>query len=170
MSFEFRCSSCGEVHRGMPGFDADAPSSIHDMSESERATRCLLRSDDCVLDGQFYFVRGCIELPVHGHGERFTWGVWASLSETSYRKWVDASSLEVRSGIGPFFGWLNTGLKPYPETVNLKTRVHLRNGGARPFIELEPTNHPLAVEQRKGIPPARVAELYIAMAHAPPHG
>lgn len=43
-------------------------------------------------------------------------------------------------------------------TENLKTRVHLRDNGVRPYIELEPTNHPLAVEQRPGIAVERVAE------------
>ncbi|MGW1264432.1 DUF2199 domain-containing protein [Streptomyces drozdowiczii] len=33
-------------------------------------------------------------------------------------------------------------------TLNLKTRVHTRPVGDRPFVELEPTDHPLAIEQR----------------------
>jgi len=36
-------------------------------------------------------------------------------------------------------------------TVNLKTMVHARAVGLRPWLELEPTDHPLAVEQRTGI-------------------
>ena len=57
---------------------------------------------------------------------------------------------------------------PYPETMNLKTRVHLRDQGIRPFIELEPTDHPLAVEQRQGISVARVAEIYAMLMHERP--
>lgn len=68
-----------------------------------------------------------------------------------------------RSHIGPFFGWLNSSLSPYPETLNLKTHVHLRNNGILPFIQLEPTDHPLAVEQHEGITMARVGELYSHM-------
>ena len=67
--------------------------------------------------------------------------------------------------MGPFFGWLNAYLKPYPDTMNLKTQVHLRDNGIRPFIELEPTDHPLAIEQRTGISVTRVAELYEIMVH-----
>ena len=37
----------------------------------------------------------------------------------------------------------------------------------RPFIELEPTDHPLAVEQREGIPARRVAEFYALVVHEP---
>lgn len=65
----------------------------------------------------------------------------------------------------PFFGWLNTALSPYPDTASLKTQVHLRDGFIRPFIELEPTDHPLAVEQREGITVERVAELYALVVH-----
>ena len=36
---------------------------------------------------------------------------------------------------------------------------------SRPYIELEPTDHPLAVEQRKGITADRVAEFYAHYEH-----
>ena len=45
-------------------------------------------------------------------------------------------------------------------SVGLKTRVHLRNGQDSTIIELEPTDHPLAIEQRVGIDRARVIQLY----------
>jgi hypothetical protein len=49
--------------------------------------------------------------------------------------------------------------------VGLKTMVHLRDNGIRPYIELEPTVHPLAIEQRAGITVERVAEIYSLMMH-----
>lgn len=165
MSFEFRCSSCGELHFGMPAFGARAPLSYYAIPSEERALRCRLGSDDCIIDGESYFVQGCIEIPVHGQSEPFSWGVWVSLSEASYKQWLECFHAKERSHVGPFFGWLNAGLKPYPDTMNLKTHVHLRDGGIRPLVELEPTEHPLAVEQREGISVQRVAELYSQMVH-----
>lgn len=47
----------------------------------------------------------------------------------------------------------------------MKTMVHLRDNGIRPFIELEPTDHPLAVEQREGITVERLAEIYSLIMH-----
>jgi hypothetical protein len=149
----------------MPSFDAAAPLSYYSVPEEQRPTRCVLGSDNCIIDGESFFVRGCIDIPVHGEDEPFSWGVWVSLSESSYKQWVESFHLERRSHIGPFFGWLNAWLKPYPETMNLKTRAHLRDAGTRPYIELEPTDHPLAVEQREGISIERVAELYALMVH-----
>ena len=165
MPFSFTCSTCGEVHEGMPSFGADAPLSYYEVPEAERAVRCDLGSDDCVIDGKYFFVRGRIEIPVVGEEDPFSWGVWVSLSEQSHRDWVKHFNVAQRSQCGPYFGWLNAWLKPNPDTINLKTHVHLRNDGIRPFIELEPTDHPLAVEQRQGISRERVAEIYAMMMH-----
>lgn len=149
----------------MPSFGAHAPLSYYGVPEEERARRCDLGSDDCVIDKQQYFVRGCIEIPVQGETESFSWGVWVSLSEANFLLWLKYFGEEKRSQVGPFFGWLNAWLKPYPDTIGLKTMVHLRDDGIRPYVELEPTDHPLAIEQRTGITVERVAELYSLMMH-----
>jgi len=169
VEFEFTCQTCGDIHRGMPSFGADAPRSYFAIPEAERAARCDLGSDDCVIDGASFFVRGCLEIPVRGVDQPLMWGVWVSLSQESYVAWVKMFLEEHRSHVGPFFGWLNTWLKPYPETTNLKTHVHLRDHGFRPLIELEPTDHPLAAEQRNGISVERVAEIYAIMMHGRDH-
>jgi hypothetical protein len=166
MSFSFACATCGKEHVGMPSFGADAPLSYYGVPAAEREARCELGSDDCVIDEQYFFVRGCIEIPVQDAAEPFIWGVWASLSEANFREWAEVFGEQRRSHVGPFFGWLDAWLKPYPETMNLKTMVHLRDNGIRPYIEIEPTDHPLAVEQRSGIDTARVAEIYSIMVHA----
>jgi hypothetical protein len=60
----------------------------------------------------------------------------------------------------PTFSWLVNHLPHYDETTYLlKTRVHFRAAGKRPTIELEPTDHPLAVEQRSGITIERAWEV-----------
>jgi hypothetical protein len=45
---------------------------------------------------------------------------------------------------------------PSQGLLSLKTMVHTQPVGVRPSIELEPTDHPLAIEQREGITVARV--------------
>jgi hypothetical protein len=169
MGFEFRCQTCDEIHKGMPSFGAVAPRSYYAIPEAERASRCELGSDDCVIDNAFFFVRGCLEIPVHGADEPLIWGVWVDLSEESFIAWLKVFEQEHRSHVGPLFGWLNTWFKPYPETMSLKTWVHLRDHGLRPLIELEPTDHPLALEQRNGISVDRVAEICAMMMHGRDH-
>jgi hypothetical protein len=65
----------------------------------------------------------------------------------------------------PYFGWFSSRIQVYPDTLLLKTRVHTREVGIRPSIELEPTDHPLAVEQRIGITRARVREIAELVEH-----
>ncbi len=168
MTFSFKCATCNKTHRGMPSFVVEAPLSYLSVPEEERQSRCSLGSDDCVIDEQWFFVRGCIDIPVHGHDDPFSWNVWVSLSEASFTEWVKAFDMTHRSHVGPFFGWLNVRLPLYPDTVNLKTAVRLRDHGIRPYIEIEPGDHPLALEQRNGISVERVAEIYSRVVHG--HG
>lgn len=43
--------------------------------------------------------------------------------------------------------------------IKFKTNVHIREVGMAPYVELEPTDHPLAIEQRNGITLDRVKEI-----------
>lgn len=162
--FRFKCACCDEWHEGMPGYSADAPLYFYSIHAAERGRRCVLDADTCIVDNQHYFARGCLELPVHGESEVFIWGVWVSLSQSSFATFKSSLALSERAHLGSFFGWLSAELPLYPSTENLKTRLHLRDG-IRPYIELEPTDHPLAVEQRNGIPVERVAEIYAYCQH-----
>jgi len=65
----------------------------------------------------------------------------------------------------PDFGWLSSVLSGHPSTLNLETNVHWCEPGVRAFVELEPNDHPLAVEQREGITVERVMELAADIAH-----
>ncbi|MGI9410474.1 MAG: DUF2199 domain-containing protein [Hyphomicrobiaceae bacterium] len=165
MSFEFECRTCGQTHRGMPSFGPDAPASYYTVPEPERSDRCELGSDDCVIDEDAFFVRGCMEIPVHSVSEPFVWLVWCSLSLESFKKWIETYEQEKRSDVGPFFGWLNTQLPFYPDTLNLKTMVYLRDDLLRPSIEVEPTEHPLAIAQRDGMSAQEAKELISRLLH-----
>ena len=68
-------------------------------------------------------------MPSFGADAPFSWGVWVSLGGDSFDAWDACFHDAQRSHIGPFFGWLSTRLPAYPDTLNLKTRVHLRDDG-----------------------------------------
>ena len=165
MTFRFKCTGCGEWHEGIPTYGAKAPLYYYTVPEGERNARCALTPNTCVVDRAHFFVRGCIEVPIHGETDPFIWGVWVSLSALNYEQFVATLEMDKRSHLGPFFGWLSACFPFYPDTENLKTHVHLRDHGIRPYIELEPTEHPLAVEQRRGITPERVGEFYAYYEH-----
>jgi hypothetical protein len=58
------------------------------------------------------------------------------------------------------FGWLANELPGYePSTLQLETMLQPDPApGMRPFVEVEPSDHPLSIEQREGITVARVRE------------
>lgn len=163
--FRFQCACCGEWQEGVPGFGVELPIYCDAMSASERDQRCSFDREVCTLDNEFYFVRGSIEIPVEGTDELFVWGVWVSLSQVSAAEYLENFGSPSRADRGPYFGWLSNELPVYPTTLNLKTKLHIRDLGIRPAIELEPTDHPLAVEQRNGMTIARVAEIFAQCVH-----
>ena len=153
----FRCPECGEVHDDLPDIASDRPDQWWGVPEEERERRTELTSDTCVIDGEHFFIRGVIEIPVHDHPHRFGFGVWVSLKRENFETYLDNWE---SSEIGPFFGWLSTRISYYPQDTRLlKTRAHFRACGLRPSIELEPTEHPLAVHQREGITLAKAWEI-----------
>jgi len=163
----FKCACCDEIIEGIPTFAWIKPLSYFEVPEDKREKDVVLTEDVCIIADKWFFVRGCIEIPVHGSDNPFIWGVWVSLSEKSFDEYQRLFDIAEREQNGPYFGWLNHSfnLDIYPETENLKTMVHLRNNGIRPFIELEATDHPLAIEQKDGISLERVAELYSLIKH-----
>jgi hypothetical protein len=153
----FRCAVCGEMHDELPDIGADRPDPYWDVPEEERERRVELTEDTCVIDGEHYFIRGVLQLPVHDHPEGFGFGVWVSQKRENFEAYVQEPG---SSALGPFFGWLSTRIEYYAvDTLLLKTMAHFRGDGLRPSIELEPTDHPLAVDQRAGITLQKALEI-----------
>jgi hypothetical protein len=153
----YQCTVCSELHEGLPDIGADKPDYWWNVPEEERDHRVELTSDTCVIDGEDFFIRGIIHIPVHGQQEDIGFGVWVSQKEENFNTYVNNFD---SAEIGPFFGWLSTRLACYDEdTLSLKTMAHFRGGGQRPKIELEPSEHPLAIDQREGITLERAWEI-----------
>lgn len=145
----YQCGTCGEIHNGLPDLSADYPDVFYTFTEKERETIIKSTPDTCIVNNEDFFIRGVIEIPIHDHPNRFGFGVWVSQKKENFYKYVENPD---SAEIGPFFGWLSTELNfEGKETLLLKTMAHFRGNGSRPIIELEPTEHPLAVAQRDGI-------------------
>ena len=150
--FAFTCACCGERHEGSPSFGYDAPMYYDELSDAEKAS-ARLTGDTCVIPrddgGVDHFVRVVLEIPIDGVVDPFLWGVWVSLSKANFERYTGAWNAHDESDA--YFGWFSNRLPHYPDTTNLKTKVHPRNGGVRPWLELEPTDHPLSVDAREGL-------------------
>jgi hypothetical protein len=119
----------------------------------------MLTDDYCTLFDKDFFVRGCLEIPIIGETAPLIWGVWVSLHKENFDRERKLARNPIRTQEPPYFGWLCSRIQMYPDTLLLKTHAHMREVGTRPFIELEPTDHPLALEQRNGVTRARVREI-----------
>ncbi len=168
MTARYRCAHCGELHDGpLFSYGADAPAYWYGLPEAERDARAELSDDLCVIDEEFFFIRARLLIPVHGGPHDFEWGVWVSLSEQNFRHAIERWNEPGREREAPSFGWLSTELPLYPSTLNLKSLVHTQPVGERPLVELEATDHPLAVEQREWITLQRVQDIAEQLLHSP---
>jgi hypothetical protein len=163
------CRSCGKVHRGLFDLAFEHPvqwQEIKDASSSSEQERSVLLEDICVVNSHDYFVRGVLEIPIIGFpNERFGYGIWSSLSKNNFDYYMENSDKDLDGTEEGWFGWFSNHLQGYPDTVNLKCKVVPRSGRLRPLIYLEPTEHPLSVEQRTGITLDRVFEVYRLNGH-----
>jgi hypothetical protein len=163
MNYTWTCSCCGKQYNELPlAVAMTAPDPWFYLSDDEREARGYCDNDLCEIDEQDFFIRGCLDIPIIGQDVVFSWGVWVSVSKKSFDRIIALWDTETRSEEGPFFGWLCNNISIYPETYALKTDVHLRDNGLRPFIELQSSDHPLAVEQHNGISLKRVEEIVAA--------
>ncbi len=154
----FICPICHQTHDELPDIGSDRPTQYWDVAEEERDRRVKLTGDTCEIDGQHFFIRGVIKIPIHGDPDGFGFGVWVSQKEENYRTYLaNFDSAE----IGPFFGWLCTQISYYTEdTQSLKTTAFFNADGLRPHIKLhDAEQHPLAIDQRNGISLERAWEI-----------
>jgi hypothetical protein len=166
---QYKCRTCENLHEGPPlVYGADAPELWYLLPEEERDSRALLSTDQCIIDDKYFFIRGRLEIPVLNRDEIFSWLVWVSLSTQNFARASKLWEKKGREKEPAYFGWLSTSLPVYPETLSLKTNVHTRPVGMRPFIELESTTHPLSVEQREGITWERVQDIAEKILHNQP--
>ena len=163
--FSFRCTGCGKIHEGSPSFGFRAPAPYLEQSAEVQGAG-ELTSDLCRYrdeDGEHYFIRVCLEVPIHGAGAPFLWGVWVSLSRRNFERYIETYAAPDTAD--RYFGWLCNYLPYYKNTYALKAQVHPRAGAERPLIVLEKSEHPLAMDFHQGISVARAQEIAEAAMH-----
>jgi len=157
----WKCQICGCEHSESPlCFGVEAPWRAL-VPESEFRARVELNADQCVVDKKTLFIRGHIQVPILAYPEPLAFSVWSSLSERSFFHMIDRWDTFDRDSDPPYFGWLCSPIPVYPSTIHLKLSVQSRPPGLTPLFTVEPTPHPLAVDQRNGIS----VERWLQMAH-----
>ena len=165
------CATCGGEHQGMPDLAAHSPdlwtgSEEYEPNGALRLDGNFLSEDFCVLDGEHFFVRSVLFIPVRGMDQDFGFGCWSTLSRANFEKYVAAFDTGHSDDEGSWWGWFSNRLKGFEDTLNQGCWVHPRAGRQRPTITLDDETHELAIAQRDGIPPERVLALYAANGHS----
>ena len=159
------------MHEGSPSYAFDAPYQYSCLSDEQKASMTWLNSDFCIIthEGQTdYFIRTVLLIPIHGVTEPFMWGVWASLSERSFRRYYDTYDDPVEGD--RFFGWVCNRVPWYPKPESsLAADVLVQLHGQRPLLRLHDgseNNHPLVLDQRDGITVQKAQEIAEYLRHA----
>ena len=113
--------------------------------------------------GSGFYLRGNLEVPVIDAADDLLLVVWVSVSgadfERAHALWNDPR----RADEPAYFGRLCNRIPGYPDTWHLDVYVHTRPIGRRPLIELEPSDHPLVADQKRGVPAARAVQIANAL-------
>lgn len=163
--FSFKCSCCGELHEGSPSFSFNEPSPYaeQDAHTKEQGT---LTEDICTYideDGEHFFIRVVLEVPINGVEEPFTWGVWVSLSKESFSDYVENyTTPEVGKA---YFGWFCNYLPHYDNTYALASDVVLRGNSLRPCLDLHEKCHELVHDFNNGITIQKAQEIAEKVLH-----
>jgi hypothetical protein len=168
----WKCGSCEEWHSGPvldisftkpyyweAGWDEGSIWVASDDEAPRTLSSTFLTEDYCAIDGEFFFVRGLIHLPILGAAETFRWGVWGALSRANFEKLLRMENDPERTDLDPMFSWLSTCISGYPDTLSLRMYAHIQEPGTVPYFRLERCDRPLAQEYHHGITPERVREI-----------
>lgn len=167
--FAFRCATCDKLHEGSPSFAFFQPDYYCQLSDEEKAAS-QIDEDRCkvvVEEGEYYFIRALLEIPIIGVGEPFLWGIWMSVSKKSFFHYLEVTG-DPEEGDG-FFGYVANEISVYPKSLSLRADVYLQPDKLRPLVLIQPEHgqdkHPLFIDQQEGISVTRAVELAEANIH-----
>jgi len=148
----YRCSCCGKEFKQLPFcIGAEFPDYYFSVPEEEIENRVHFTKDLCVIDDEYFFIRGRINIPIIDYPESFAFNIWTTLSESSFMRVQELWNNPERVNEPPYFGWLNTKIPTYNCSENIKTNVHTTSLEFIPEIKIIEENHQLKVDQDNGI-------------------
>ena len=160
--FSFVCPCCGKRHTGLPDIAFASPVFWSEADAATRPAENRLNSDFCIVDGEHFFIRCVFNLPIRDADAVLGWGVWATQSKSNYELYGDTFDATPERQT---FGYLANQLPTYPDTLNMPTQVHWQEGGKRPLIEPEASDHPLYQDWAEGITRERAIEFALLALH-----
>ena len=127
------CSECGAVHsRADVELAFKLPDAIFALSAEERDARCIVGKEECTLDGQRYFLRGLIPIPVRGRERVYCIGAWAEIDAATRTRIRELWTDPLQSSEPPFAAILANSISLVPSTLGLPISLRLTGPTTRP--------------------------------------
>ena len=153
------CSCCGKL---VPAANIELayrrPDVIASLSSEELEARSTHTDDICILDGERFFVRCTISLPIRMSSESYAIGAWAEISERDFatvqKLWdeVDQANAPAIDGVLANQIALTTG------SSGCRVLVTLTGPTTRPCIAIKDQACSMYLEQKEGLPAHRASE------------
>ena len=131
---KYTCLKCGQEHEGRPSIAFDSPHQYDTLSDEDKKSIATLSGDLCIIrhDEQTdRFIRAVLHQKINDVCQTLDYGVWVSLSETSFHDYID--NYDKDDYEATYFGFLCNNLPGYEDTLSIKSNVVLR-GKIRPEV------------------------------------
>jgi hypothetical protein len=153
------CSQCGQDH---PTSEIELtfrrPDIVAALSEEVRQSRVQENQNFCVLEGERFFVRVLLPLPVHGWDRTYCVGLWAETDRTSFERIYELWGEAQQSEEPPFEAFLGNEVPYSPGSLGLPVALRMVDLDTRPCVYLKPTSNPLYEDQLAGVSEHRIHE------------
>ncbi len=153
-TIKYICDCCGKEHESWPAITYNAPNSYSNLSSEEKEEIAVIDQDFCVIkyadDHIDRFIRVVLIQKVNDHCENLEYGFWVSLSETSFKDYLE--NFDNENHETQYFGWLSNYIPQYQFSNSIPTTVVTKSGNDRP--EIFPHNdfdHPFVKDFYNGI-------------------
>ena len=134
------------------------PDAIAALTQAEQEARCKQDDDLCALDGERFFVRGTIPLPVAGSASTYAIGAWAEIAEADFRKilslWIDENQAEEPA----ISGSLANDVPSTTNSAGCDLAIRLTGPTTRPHFFIADDACSIFSEQKSGIPLHRAGQ------------
>lgn len=149
---KYKCSCCGKVYNEIPlCFGSEFPDYYFSIPPNEIEKRVEKKESLLIVDKKHFFHRGRLIIPIVDYSENLIFNVWTSISEDNFRKRNDLWENPKRTEEEPYFGWFQSRIATYENTINIKSIAIEQEVGIIPKIIITEENHLLKNDQENGI-------------------
>jgi hypothetical protein len=157
----WHCEACGRTHEGIP-FSLHITCPTPWTTASTRHPQSELLTEQCVIDGERFFLCALLILPVLDAEPDLEWSIWVEVAEDDFLSRCHRWFAQGREHDPPISAHLAVSLPGYADTLGIPGHLHTQPVGLKALFTLDDGIHPLARDQAAGIPTSRVH----ALAHA----